>query len=131
MQKQNPLPWNTHTLKSVTLRSGRALSHLMCRARNAAPNDFFRTVAPELEADARKEERLAEQQCKYCFYRLAIAETTRTARPCACYGRQQRYNTADADALCIECATRHSLCRRCGGDIALDAVRHDWPTPEA
>lgn len=86
-------------------------------------------AAQDAVNDAQKEERLAAQQCKGCFYlrRRVLAAQAFTDQPCACCLVVQRYSSSNTDALCMSCAQEHRLCKHCSADIDLDTTRQDWP----
>lgn len=83
--------------------------------------------AREIDADARKDERIASQQCKACFYGGRMGGAAMTTQPCGCCDEKIMYGSTNTDALCKPCATKHGLCRHCGGDIDLKASRRNWP----
>lgn len=51
-----------------------------------------------------------------------------TTQPCMCCYKPVMYGSTATDALCMDCAREHDLCKRCGGDIELRTRRKDWPT---
>lgn len=84
--------------------------------------------AQQLETDPRREERLAKQFCKACFYGPPrVAGAAMTTQPCMCCGEDQQYGSTNTDVLCLDCAKAHDLCKHCGGDLALQLDRKDWP----
>ena len=82
--------------------------------------------AVDLQTDPRKAERLKAQECIACFYRGRIGGATMTERPCGVCDKVQGYGSTATDALCLECAKQHDLCKHCGGDINM-RVRRKWP----
>lgn len=87
--------------------------------------------AKALEADERRDERIASQRCKACFYFPRMAGQAITAQPCACCAAPQTYSNTDTDVLCLPCASEHALCKHCGGDLDMRAARRSWPTVSA
>lgn len=85
-------------------------------------------LAKRIAEDTDKQKRLAEQNCKCCFYGSRIGGATITTQPCMCCHKPVMYGSTATDALCMDCAREHYLCKRCGGDIGLRTRRKDWPT---
>lgn len=84
-------------------------------------------LAQTLVRDERKEERLAKQECKACFYYTRVGGASMTTQPCACCGKDEVYASTNTDRLCKACAKEHSLCRHCAGDIDMRPLRRLWP----
>lgn len=101
-------------LKAVTERNTWRVDHILRQAK-------------KLSEDASKAERLSAQFCKQCFYSEGIAGQAFTSQPCACCHRPQIYPSTNTDALCAACATAHSLCKHCSGDIEMNPARSKWP----
>ena len=88
--------------------------------------------AKALGYDARKNERLKRHECKACFYASRIGGAAMTTRPCMSCGSEEMYGSTATDVLCMDCATKHGLCKHCGGDLEMRTRRKDWPeTPNA
>lgn len=83
--------------------------------------------AAEVQADARKAERIARLECKACFYTSRIGGAAITYRPCMSCGSRECYASTATDVLCAPCATAGDLCKHCGGDRELRARRRKWP----
>lgn len=83
-----------------------------------------------IERDELKQERINAQECKSCFYQDRIGGAAITDRECMCCGKIQQYGSTATNALCKPCATKHSLCKHCGGDVELRVRRRKWPEPE-
>lgn len=86
--------------------------------------------AKELENDDRVEDRTARHLCKACYYSSRIGGAAITTQECMCCGEVQTYGSTSTDALCKPCAIKHSLCKRCGGDLEMRTKRRKWPAPE-
>jgi hypothetical protein len=84
-------------------------------------------LASEITQDSRKQERLAAQRCKACFYFVGVAGAAMTSRPCGLCGENQMYGSTSASALCTPCGAAHQLCRHCGGDLEMNTARSHWP----
>lgn len=81
-----------------------------------------------LQNDSEQEQRLRAHFCKSCFYVLsAIGGAAMTTQPCACCGKDQLYGSTYTDALCLDCAKEHTLCKHCGGDLDMRERRRKWP----
>lgn len=83
--------------------------------------------AKEIELDTLKAERIKACECKACFYSDRIGGAAITSRPCMCCNEMQHYGSTATNTLCKPCATKHDLCKRCGGDIELRVRRRKWP----
>lgn len=95
-------------------------------------NPFIGIHAEEVTNDARKNERLKRHECKACFYASRIGGAAMTTRPCMSCGSEEMYGSTATDVLCMDCATKHGLCKHCGGDLEMRTRRKDWPeTPNA
>jgi hypothetical protein len=91
--------------------------------------DHVRRVTAIL-SDSGHEERREHQECKSCFYidgRLGGSAITHTQ--CGLCGKELVFSSTCVDAVCPECAAKHSLCRHCGGDLNMRVGRRKWPTP--
>lgn len=84
-------------------------------------------LARSVETDARKSERLAQLECKACFYSSRMGGAAMTYRPCMSCGSNELYGSTNTDVLCTPCATAGDLCKHCGGDRELRARRKTWP----
>lgn len=89
-------------------------------------------LADDVLRDVRKPERMKRHECKACFYGGRIGGSAMTTRPCMSCGHDEMYGSTATDALCLPCAAKHTLCKRCGGDLEMRTRRKDWPvTPNA
>lgn len=88
-------------------------------------------LAKAAAADAFRERRLVAHRCKACFYATRIGGAAMTTKPCMCCKKDQLYSSTATDALCDACAEKHSLCKKCGGDLEMDVNRQDWPKPDS
>ena len=84
--------------------------------------------AAEVQADARKAERMARLECKACFYSSRLGGQAITTRPCMSCGSREVYGSTNTDVLCAPCATAGDLCKHCGGDREMRARRKAWPS---
>lgn len=84
-------------------------------------------LAKQLEADSDSTKRVQQQKCKSCHYFPRIAGQAFTSKPCACCGEVQTFSSTATDAFCQPCATKHDLCKTCGGDREMRDDRKDWP----
>lgn len=87
-------------------------------------------LAKKLEEDPDQSTRHAQQLCKACYYFPAMAGQAFTTQPCACCHVDQTYSNTNTDALCMDCAKQHHLCKHCSGDIKMDTGRTVWPAPK-
>lgn len=75
--------------------------------------------------------RLKAQYCQACFYlkqsNLGVADATVTEVECGLCDTIETYEDTNTDVICMECASDHSLCKKCGGDINMDRLRESWP----
>ena len=88
--------------------------------------------AEEMKTDPRKVERLKRCECRACYYLNGsrIGGAAMTDRPCMCCGKVQHYSSTATDVLCMSCAEKHKLCKRCGGDVEMKVRRKGWPEAE-
>ncbi len=107
-------PMTPQSMKSATWMSSRRVEDLL-------------KLAKKLQRDPQREQRLAEQKCKACFYFVGLAGAAFTSQPCMSCGEVQRYSSTNTSAMCVPCAQRGSLCRHCGGDLDMDPQRDSWP----
>lgn len=72
-------------------------------------------------ADPDRKERLGAGQCKRCFYiwNARIGGAAITMQPCAICSEEVMYGSTATDKLCLPCATKHEICRQCGGDLLM------------
>lgn len=77
--------------------------------------------ALEFMRDDKRKQRLAEAECKTCFYvnNQRIGGSAMTSRPCGICEIPQMYGSTATDKLCVACAVKHQLCKQCGGDLLL------------
>ena len=83
--------------------------------------------AASVQADNRKEERLAQMECKACFYAERMGGASMTYRACMCCGSRELYGSTNTDVLCAPCASAGKLCKHCGGDLQMRSRRRTWP----
>ena len=112
--RQRPMAFTKAALVSATSQSKRRVQNLLDRAN-------------KIQNDTDKELRLEHQLCKACFYFTGIGGAAMTNRECAGCGKDQLYGSTNTDALCMDCATKHSLCKHCGSDLEMREGRRNWP----
>lgn len=112
--KQNKLVMNVGNMIGWTVRA-------------KSRTDGWLKLADDVANDTRKAERLNRHECKACFYGGRIGGAAMTTRACMSCGEDQLYGSTSTDALCLPCATKHTLCKRCGGDLEMRTRRKDWP----
>lgn len=84
--------------------------------------------AERIANDTDRAKRLDVQNCKCCFYNGRMGGAAMTTQPCMCCHKPVMYGSTATDALCMDCAREHDLCKWCGGDIELRARRKEWPS---
>lgn len=101
----------------------------MISATNRSKSNFdsLLKLAGEMEGDLRADERLYNNECRSCFYGGRVSCPRSTMRRCMCCGEAQYYSSTATDVLCLDCATKHKLCKRCGGDLEMRTKRRNWP----
>jgi hypothetical protein len=103
-------------------------SHMISATERAAGRiEDLAKLHDEIKYDLRHTERMAELECKACFYFSRIGGAACTSRPCMSCGTNQLYGSTNTDVLCKECAQRGDLCRHCGGDREMRTRRRKWP----
>ena len=74
--------------------------------------------------DVNKKERIEKQECIYCFYLDSrVGGSCMTTSYCGICNKTLHSGNTNTDALCIDCAKKHKLCKHCGGDINLKSRR--------
>ena len=96
-------------------------------ARSKQRVDHTLKLAESIRSDSESQSRLEACLCKACHYFSQIGGAAVTNRECAGCGKDETYGSTATDALCLGCATAHSLCKRCGGDLRMRANRKTWP----
>jgi hypothetical protein len=89
--------------------------------------DSHLALAERLQSDSEKKDRLDACLCKSCYYFTQLGGAAITNRECAGCWKDQVFGSTATDALCLDCASNHSLCKRCGGDLHMRSRRENWP----
>lgn len=88
-------------------------------------------LAENINTDANKSLRISQCECKACFYVKSaggrIGGAAMTTRACMSCAKETMYGSTNTDVLCLICATEHSLCKHCGGDLEMRSGRRKWP----
>lgn len=92
----------------------------------ARVNEWLK-LANAASYDERQTERIKRHECKACYYGGRVGGSAMTKQSCMCCGKDEVYSSTDTDTLCMPCAVKHSLCKRCGGDLEMRTRRRDWP----
>ena len=71
--------------------------------------------------DHDKDKRAQSGLCKLCHYvhTARIGGCAMTYQPCGICGEDQLYSSTATDKLCLPCAKKHQLCKRCTADVCL------------
>lgn len=88
-----------------------------------AINNKILADARKLLDDENKEKREQEQLCQPCFYIAHMATCAVTNYLCGICEKENYWGSGDTPKLCKDCAIKHRLCKRCGGDIELKTRR--------
>ena len=89
--------------------------------------EFTRERLKNFDSDSNKENRLKEQECKYCYYmRDGIATQAFVEWVCGICNTKQHWHNGAHPRVCRECATKHNLCMYCGADIDLREKRRKF-----
>ena len=69
--------------------------------------------------DTKREQRLFDNQCKFCFYihPSRIGGAAMTTTECGVCGKEIMFGSTAVDKICPECAREKELCRRCGAEV--------------
>ncbi len=79
---------------------------------------MYLKTANKLTLDVRRSERLTESLCESCFYIVGkdrIGGRAITYRDCGICTKEMVFSSTCTDVLCIDCAKKRKLCKRCGG----------------
>lgn len=112
--RQRPMNFTKSALVSATSKSKQRVEDALARAER-------------IKNDSDMGDRMKAQLCKACFYFTGIGGSAMTNRECAGCGTDQMYGSTNTDALCMDCAMTHSLCKHCGGDFEMRVGRRIWP----
>jgi ribosomal protein S27E len=88
---------------------------------------YHLALAERIRSDSEKKDRIEACLCKACHYFSQLGGAAITNRECAGCGKDQTFGSTATDALCLDCANTHSLCKRCGGDREMRVKRNTWP----
>lgn len=69
--------------------------------------------------DVYKTDRVAKQECQSCFYSQRIGGQAMTRSYCGICEKEMHCGHTNVDAVCIDCAKKHRLCKHCAGDINM------------
>jgi hypothetical protein len=69
--------------------------------------------------DVYKTERVITQECQSCFYSQRIGGQAITRSYCGICEKEMTFGNTNVDAVCLECAKEHRLCKHCAGDINM------------
>lgn len=93
----------------------------MAESREAYFDDRLRN-ADKARADAKREQRIAMHECKFCFYfGHGMAGQAFTDYICAGCGTEQMHGNTAVPKLCHDCGNKMNACVRCGGTLEWDA----------
>lgn len=83
-------------------------------------DDTLKT-AQKLDCDSEAKQRLSEQLCETCYYlrKGGLAGAAVTQQPCGICHDLQTYGSTATHTLCMKCAKKYELCKRCGADIGF------------
>jgi len=82
---------------------------------------FERQVA--MVNDVRKTGRQNKQECQVCFYSMKVGGAAMTSSKCGICQTILSFGSTNVDRVCMNCATKHRLCKHCGGDIEFKQRR--------
>ena len=88
-------------------------------------------LAEKMTTDPDKKQRMICHECIPCYYGSRVGGSVMTTQPCMSCGKEEMYPSTNTDALCLDCARSHELCKHCGGDIKMRIRRKQWPSPVA
>lgn len=77
--------------------------------------------------DPDKVARIKKCECRWCFYSPKWHAGMPRAYQCGVCGVDHVRGNPLIIKICQQCATKHSLCRECGGDLEMRARRRNWP----
>ena len=84
--------------------------------------------AIRLQGDTYRTKRIRAGLCRWCYYAAGrVGGAAMTSQPCSACSEEQVYASTCTDVLCLPCAVKHDLCKRCGGDQETRTLRRKWP----
>lgn len=71
------------------------------------------------DEDRYKEQRKAEQLCRYCFYmnKDTFSGQAFTTVYCHGCGKQMTFSNTDTDNFCSTCGKKYNVCKHCGAEM--------------
>lgn len=109
--------------KRIEKVSNRTIQHQTYRAKENA--QYILDKAERFSQDPDKSKRVSNCLCKTCYYinntRMAGARITN--KPCGICEVDMCFSSTATDKTCLPCATKHNLCKQCGGDINMKQRR--------
>lgn len=98
------------------------VSEISYRAKERLEFHCARSMSALLDSDLTKRQKA--QECKCCFYLSSgLAGQAFTEWTCAVCGAKDCWANTATPRVCKDCATKHALCVRCGGDIHMRSRR--------
>lgn len=80
--------------------------------------------AENVRSDPKRIERHESSVCQMCFYCGGrVGGACVTFKQCDLCGVRMMHGSTATDAVCLECAKKHGVCRRCGADVDLKMRR--------
>jgi hypothetical protein len=80
--------------------------------------------------DTERAQRLKKLECKGCYYfSTGFGGQAFTTWYCGICAKEDKHANTNTPKVCKDCAKKHKICRRCGGDINMSHRRRKFPTP--
>jgi len=101
------------------------------RATDIAKNRIkkMQSQLEDVERDPRKNERLEDCKCKYCFYihNVRMGGAMFTSQQCGLCNEVMSFPSTATDPICSSCAQENNLCKQCSGDMDMKHIRKNRP----
>jgi len=81
-------------------------------------------IAEKFQKDPDKKARKKENNCIPCYYYNGMHGNNMPIKNCDFCKKPVQYFNSDVDKICLDCASKYGLCKRCGADIDLKNKRN-------
>ena len=102
-------------------------SHISLR--NWAMIDYIKStllLAKNLQEDPQKQQRIKNCMCLVCWYKAGGMHTNAgVITNCRSCNKDLQFGNGNIDAVCIDCAKDHKICKHCGADIEYKVRRKE------
>jgi hypothetical protein len=80
----------------------------------------LRILLAEMILDPHEEDRVAQPECLYCYYKSLFAGSAFREYTCGICKEQKMYHNTAVPKFCPDCARDNNICMRCGSEMYKD-----------